>query len=356
MRTREDGDDAAVLALLPVVRRVLASRVRDPHLVDDLVQEVVARVMGARDRVEGDLVAYAVTTAKNLVAEGARQADRDRRHAPRLLERELEEAPALEGVLREEDRSEVGAALSHLDPAERDVLLAHELGRKSTAAIADDLGSTAGAVAAQLARTRSKLRVEYLVARERADLPTDRCRPVLRAVSAGDRRRQDALDASGHLLVCDVCAGLAAALRVLRPAADDDRVRVEVSQDADVVTARQRAREVCAGAGFTGTDLTLVATAVSELARNIVKFARRGEVIVEHVRTGDLDGVRVVARDAGPGIADLEAAVSDGFSTYAGLGLGLPGARRLMDEFEIISEPGQGTTVTITKWRAGGRR
>jgi serine/threonine-protein kinase RsbT len=117
------------------------------------------------------------------------------------------------------------------------------------------------------------------------------------------------------------------------------------------VTARQRGRETAARAGFSRTGATLIATVISELARNIVQFAVRGEVVVSRVDQDGTVGVMIVARDVGPGIADVSRALQDGYSTYrGGLGLGLPGSRRLMDEFEIISEVGKGTTVTMTRW------
>jgi anti-sigma regulatory factor (Ser/Thr protein kinase) len=121
------------------------------------------------------------------------------------------------------------------------------------------------------------------------------------------------------------------------------------------VTARQAARNVAAAAGFPGTELTVLATAVSEIARNIVRFAGAGQIMVEQIEDTNRQGVRVVARDAGPGIVDLDQAMRDGYSTYKGLGLGLPGAKRLMDEFEVVTKPGRGTTVTMTKWHTGGR-
>jgi len=117
------------------------------------------------------------------------------------------------------------------------------------------------------------------------------------------------------------------------------------------VTARQLARQVAVRAGFTSTDLTLIATAISEISRNIVKFARRGEIVIRLVDEPGRRGITVVARDRGPGIGDIAAALRDGVSSYRGLGLGLPGARRLMDEFDIVSEVGRGTTVTMAKWR-----
>ena len=130
-----------------------------------------------------------------------------------------------------------------------------------------------------------------------------------------------------------------------------DEIRVAIGRDVDIVAARQMGRELAARTGMTGTDLTLVATAISEVARNIVEYAGRGEVRLQAIAQGSRTGVMVVATDEGPGIADVDQALRDGFSTGKSLGLGLPGARRLMDEFEIVSEVGKGTTVTMRKWR-----
>ena len=126
--------------------------------------------------------------------------------------------------------------------------------------------------------------------------------------------------------------------------------RISIESDADVVTARQRARELAAGLELTSTDQTLLATAISEVARNITTYATRGEVLVSIVADDDRRGIRVVARDDGPGIEDIERALQDGYTSGGGLGLGLPGARRLVDEFDIKTAPGEGTTVTLVKW------
>ena len=127
--------------------------------------------------------------------------------------------------------------------------------------------------------------------------------------------------------------------------------RIAIESDADVVTARQRARALAVGLDMPSTDQTLLATAISEIARNITAYAIRGEIVLDVVRDADgRRGVRVVARDDGPGIADLERALTDGYTTGGGLGLGLPGARRLVDEFDISTTPGEGTTVTLVKW------
>jgi serine/threonine-protein kinase RsbT len=125
---------------------------------------------------------------------------------------------------------------------------------------------------------------------------------------------------------------------------------IAVSRDADIVAARQIGRALAAEIGFTGSDLTLIATAISEVARNIVVYAKQGEISIGIVQDGGRRGLCVVARDDGPGIPDIEKAMRDGFSTGGSLGLGLPGARRLMDDFEILSQVGVGTTVTMRKW------
>jgi serine/threonine-protein kinase RsbT len=126
--------------------------------------------------------------------------------------------------------------------------------------------------------------------------------------------------------------------------------RLPIGSEHDILTARQRGRELAEEIGFTGSDLTVVATAISEIARNIVEYAGRGEIVFELVRDGGRQGIVVVARDQGPGIPDVALAMQDGYSTNRSLGLGLPGARRLMDEFDVESHPGRGTTVTMKKW------
>ena len=126
--------------------------------------------------------------------------------------------------------------------------------------------------------------------------------------------------------------------------------RVPIVREEDIIEARQRGRRLAEQVGVTGADLTLIATAISEVARNILKYAGRGEVRLAETERGGRKGIIVVAHDDGPGIADVNQAMQDGFSTGNSLGLGLPGARRLMDEFEITSKIGQGTTVTMTKW------
>jgi len=102
--------------------------------------------------------------------------------------------------------------------------------------------------------------------------------------------------------------------------------------------------------GFTSSELTLVATTISELARNIVAYANRGEITLKLINHSERRGIVVIASDEGPGIRDVSLALQDGYSTSRSLGMGLPGVRRLMDEFEIETALGQGTKVTVKKW------
>lgn len=349
---REPAGGAGVAALLPTVQRVVGARVADRAEAEDLVQETLVRVLAAVGRVEpGMLEPYAIVTARNVVASRWKEQDRHRRNQHRVVDLRPAEAPE-EGLLAREEGSALATALARLSERERQLLLAHEVSGQDTRSLAQEVGSTAGAVAAQLNRARARLRVEYLLVLERAEPPTNQCRPVLLALSSGDRRRQREVDADRHLLECDLCAGLSPPL-LERGQQRDDQVRIPVRTDADIVAARQAAREIAGRLGFSRTDLTVIATAVSEVARNIVRFAGSGEIVVELVLR-PRRGVSVVARDTGPGIVDVERALTDGFSTYHGLGLGLPGARRLMDDFAVVSEPGRGTTVTMTKWREEG--
>ena len=341
-----------LVELTPVLRRVIAARIREADLVEDLVQETLARVMAARRRLEPRTLApYAVVTARNLTRSLATNEQRGRRHAHRLIDLREPVLPD-EAALRREESQAITTALGRLSRHDQEALVAHEVEGTDTATLAARRDSTPGAVAAQLSRARAKLRVEYLLELEQAEPPTTLCRPVLLALSAGDRRRQRDLDAGGHLLACTWCARLSEPLLDRRRTDSvTGEVRIPIGSDADVVTARKRGRELAAEAGFSPTELTIIATAISEIARNIVMFADRGEIVVSLVGESGREGVTVVARDSGPGIANLERAVEDGYSGYGGMGLGLPGSRRLMDEFEISSEVDKGTTVTMTKWR-----
>jgi serine/threonine-protein kinase RsbT len=131
----------------------------------------------------------------------------------------------------------------------------------------------------------------------------------------------------------------------------DGEIRVPINSDQDIVLARQKGRVLATELGFASGDATLIATAISELARNIVSYARKGQIKIQRINGANRHGLLIVASDDGPGIPDIRQALRDGFSTSGSLGLGLPGVRRLMDEFEITSEPGRGTTVAVKKWK-----
>jgi serine/threonine-protein kinase RsbT len=127
-------------------------------------------------------------------------------------------------------------------------------------------------------------------------------------------------------------------------------LQVAIESVPDIVTARQEGRRMALQLGFSETEATIIATVISEVARNIVLYARTGEIYLEPINSGSRDGIMLVARDEGPGIANLERALMGGYSTSGGLGLGLSGIRRIVDEFNIESVPGRGTTVTAKKW------
>jgi len=139
--------------------------------------------------------------------------------------------------------------------------------------------------------------------------------------------------------------------------ADERPSVIPIESDADVVTARQRARQMAGELELTSTDQTLLATAISEVARNITTYAVRGEVHLSVVRDDNgREGIRVIASDEGPGIADVDLALQDGYTSGGGLGLGLPGARRLVDDFSIETALGRGTTVTLVMWARSNSR
>ena len=122
-----------------------------------------------------------------------------------------------------------------------------------------------------------------------------------------------------------------------------------IASEEQIIAVRQKAREIAGKIGFGTVDQTRITTAVSELARNIYHFAGKGIVIIFSLE-GDQKGIKIICQDDGPGIADIKLAMTDGYSTGKSLGLGLPGTKRLMDEFQIESESDKGTKITVTKW------
>jgi serine/threonine-protein kinase RsbT len=129
--------------------------------------------------------------------------------------------------------------------------------------------------------------------------------------------------------------------------------KLAISDEDSLVSARQLARSAAKELGFGVVDQARIATGVSELARNVIRYAngRHGEVLIRQIERDDRTGLEVQVADDGPGIADVEQVLKDGYTTGSGLGMGLPGTKRLMDEMSIDTAPGRGTTVTIRKWR-----
>ncbi len=125
---------------------------------------------------------------------------------------------------------------------------------------------------------------------------------------------------------------------------------IPIDSDLDIVAARVEGRNLAKEIGFGIIDQARIATAISELARNVVLYAHSGQIILQRLDSGGQIGLQIVCQDRGPGIKDLDLVMREGYSTTQGLGMGLPGTRRLMDEFQIESEVGVGTTVTACKW------
>ena len=197
-----------VLDLIDPLRSYVGAHTRNRHEAEDVVQETLARVLDARPELdEGATLGYAIVVARNLLANRARDADRARRHAPLLIDRAEPRRPD-ELVVAAEERDALRVALSALPEPQREPLLAHVLDDEPVTVLAGRRGGSPGSLAAQLARTRARLRLDFVIALRRAELPTDRCRPVLLALAAGDTRRQEALRAGHHLVNCAICSEL----------------------------------------------------------------------------------------------------------------------------------------------------
>ena len=130
----------------------------------------------------------------------------------------------------------------------------------------------------------------------------------------------------------------------------ENKLSIPINNELDIVIARQKGREMAKEIGFAAIDLALIATAISELTRNIITYAEKGNIILQYIENQGKKGIEVISKDNGPGIESIELALQDGYSTTNSLGVGLPGVRRLMDDFEILSELGKGTTVIARKW------
>lgn len=208
--TRLSTDELVSLEL--PLRRYVMSRTGDPHQADDIVQETLTRTLSAADRLDVQtLTGYAIAVARNEITSRARADSTGRRHLPRLVD--LREPASPEDVVTaNESRVALGAALAALPEDARRLLVAHDVHERPLGEIAREENVRPGTLAAQLNRTRARMRVDYVVALRRATLPTARCRPVLLAISASDLRRQDALHAGEHLAGCTVCDELAVPL------------------------------------------------------------------------------------------------------------------------------------------------
>lgn len=130
----------------------------------------------------------------------------------------------------------------------------------------------------------------------------------------------------------------------------EHRSSIEIKTEWDIVAARQLGRNEAKKTGFGTVDQARITTAISELARNIYLYAGQGRIEIESVKVGQRAGLIIIASDQGPGIADLQKVMEDGYTTSGGLGAGMPGVKRLMDDFRVETEAGIGTTITATKW------
>ena len=130
-----------------------------------------------------------------------------------------------------------------------------------------------------------------------------------------------------------------------------NKVTIYITSEEDIIVARQKVREFASEIGFQYMDTIIIATAVSEITRNIINYAIKGEIEISFTKSDKKEGIQIIALDKGPGIKDISLALQDGYSTGKGLGLGLPGTKRLMDDFEILSEVSKGTKIIMRKWK-----
>lgn len=202
------ADRDALDEVRAVVRRALAARTNDQHLIDDLTQETILRVTrSVRQLSDDERRAYAVVTARNLLVSHHRARSVHDRHLHRLVQYDSATDPEQRTIDNEESEA-LASAMTRIDPVERELLVRHEVSGTDLATLADEANVSRGAIAMRLARARANLRLEFLLVFRRLRLPTERCRPVLLAIAAGDRRRQTQLDADGHVESCQVCATL----------------------------------------------------------------------------------------------------------------------------------------------------
>lgn len=332
-------DATAAAELHRLLTRVVAKRVSDPQDREDIVQEALTRTLAARLLLADDAVApYAVAVARNLVAAHHSRRDLERRHQPRLLD--LTEAPRPDDmVVGAENAAALSAAVAGLPAAEREVLLGHVTEGHDTATLAAATGTTPGGVAARLARARARARVDYVVALRRRQLPSPECRPVLLAVSAADRRRQDALDTAGHLLRCNVCPELVGPLAERRSVLAG---LVPIPLLVALARIRSSGRPAQATAAA-GVAVLLAGAAVAAVLANDSGRPRGSAGTGEAARTAAAARTAGEAGAAGPAAAPLPSPPSAAAPSPAGPSVRAPGPAA-----------GTGTPRTASRDPAGG--
>ena len=306
-----DGAQGQIADLAPVVRRVIAARVADADLVDDLAQETLTRLMEAEPRLDdGPLAGYAIVTARNVVASHLRAQRRGHRHLHRLIDLTPPESPE-EQALQREDREALASALARLPAEEREAVVDRDVMEVDTKRLARKMGSTPGGVAARLTRTRAKLRVEYLISRHGAEPPTPRCRPVLTSLSAGDQRRQRALDAGDHLLDCRYCASLSETLLARRRPLPSLLPAAAIPGALEKLQRALRARPVqlTAGAATIAVAVVLLTRDAPAECPSPTSGARPALVVEENGQTVSALSRRQLARHAGERVLACNVAV-----------------------------------------------
>gem|GEM_PF-1262519 len=205
-------DDVELPDVVDAVRRAVGARVADPHVAEEIVQESLVQVAVAQRRLQPEVLqAYAIRTAQNLVVTHSRRTRRERGRLHRLVEPHEPHLPD-EALVRHEESAALARALQELEPHERELLMLHEVDDVDLGTIAELHGTSRGAVAMKLSRVRAALRLEFVLAYRKLELPTDRCRNVLLALATADVRRQAALDAPEHLDSCATCCEVAPVL------------------------------------------------------------------------------------------------------------------------------------------------
>jgi RNA polymerase sigma factor (sigma-70 family) len=307
----QDELESEILALIPTLRRIAEVRLSDADTIEDVVQETATRLMEVRGRLlPSSIAAYGAITVRNLILSLERDEERRRRHGPRLLD--LSGPPLPEEVaLREEERKAIQTALAHLSSRDRELLIAHEVRGATTANLAREERTTPGAIATRLARVRARMRLDYLLALRRVQLPTSRCRPVLLALSSGDKRRQVTTGASEHLLDCRTCAFLGSPLlRRRRPIAAVLPLLAPSKSLARYLRIHQHQALTVGGAGVAAA--VVIAVVVNNGSR-----PPEGPFVVQERRMSaravasadDYAGLRVVAR----GVRVLSVPSDEGF-------------------------------------------